>query len=91
MKVLALGKPEVEAEESHAEEIAIEASLKNNVILVSSPEGIEQLLSRGYGVTEEGKLRLTFYEALFLLGKKAMEVEDEEQRREDRGGDPENG
>lgn len=78
MKVLALGKPELEAEESQAEEITIAASLKDNVVTVSSPEGVEELSSRGYGILEDGKLRLTFYEALFLLGKEALEVEDEE-------------
>ena len=78
MKVLALGKPELETEESQAEEITIFASLKENVVTVSSPEGVEELSSRGYGVLEDDKLNLTFYEALFLLGKEAIELEDEE-------------
>jgi tRNA-intron endonuclease len=70
-----LGKPEVEAE-SQAAEITIAASLKGNVVTVSSPEGVEELSSRGYGVLEDSKLRLTFYETLFLLGKEALELED---------------
>ncbi len=73
-----MGKPEVEAEESQAEEITIVASLKDNVVSVSSLEGVEELSSRGYGVLEDGKLHLAFYEALFLLGKEALELEDEE-------------
>lgn len=77
MKVFALGKPEIEAEENQAEEIPIAASLKENVVTVSSPEGVEELSSRGYGVTEDDKFHLTFYEVLFLLGKKALELEDE--------------
>ncbi len=73
-----MGKPELEAEESQAAEITIAAFLKENVVTVSSPEGVEELTSRGYGVTEDDKLHLTFYEALFLLGKEALELEDEE-------------
>jgi tRNA-intron endonuclease len=71
-------KPEVEVEESQADEIPIIASLKKNVVMVSSPEGEEELTSRGYGITKDGKLRLTFYEALFLMSKEALELEDEE-------------
>jgi tRNA-intron endonuclease len=78
LKVLALGKLEIEAEESQAEEITIAASLKENVVTVSSPEGVKELSSRGYGVTEDGKLNLTFYEALFLLSKEKLELENEE-------------
>ena len=71
-------KPELEAEESQTEEMTIAASLKDNVVTVSSPEGVEELSLRGYGVLEGSKLRLTFYEALFLLGKDALELENEE-------------
>ncbi len=78
MKVLALDKSELETEESQVAEIPIGASIKENVVTVSSPEGVEELSSKGYGVTEDDKLRLTFYETLFLLGKGAIEVEDEE-------------
>jgi tRNA-intron endonuclease len=78
LKVLALDKSELETEESQVAEIPIGASIKENVVTVSSPEGVEELSSKGYGVTEDDKLRLTFYEALFLLGKGAIEVEDEE-------------
>ena len=78
MKVLVLDKSELETEESQVAEIPISVSLKETVVTVSSPEGVEELSSKGYGVTEDDKLRLTFYETLFLLGKGAIEVEDEE-------------
>jgi tRNA-intron endonuclease len=78
LKVLALDKSELETEESKAAEIPIGAAIKENVVTVSSPEGVEELSSKGYGVTEDDKLSLTFYEVLFLLGKGAIEVEDEE-------------
>lgn len=78
MKVVALGQSKPEADETRVAELKIEASLRENDVLVSSPEGIEGLSSRGYGVSENGKLTLTLYEALFLLGKGVIEVEDEE-------------
>jgi len=78
LKVLVLDKSELETEESQVAEIPISVSLKETVVTVSSPEGVEELSSKGYGVTEDDKLRLTFYETLFLLGKGAIEVEDEE-------------
>lgn len=78
MKVVALRQSKPEADETRVAELRIKASLGENGVLVSSPEGIEDLSSRGYGVSENGKLTLTFYEALFLLGKGVIEVEDEE-------------
>jgi tRNA-intron endonuclease len=77
VKVLALEKPKVKAERSQATEITIAASMKDNVVTVSSPEGIEELSTRGYGVSEDGKLALAFYEVLFLLGKETIELEYE--------------
>jgi len=78
LKVLELDKPELEAEKSQEIEMPVGASLKENVVTVSSPEAVEDFSLKGYGVTEDGKLRLTFYEALFLLGKGAIEIKDEE-------------
>lgn len=70
-KVAALEQSKREAE------LKIGASLRESNVLVSSPEDIEGLSSRGYGVSENGKLVLTFYEALFLLSRGILEVEDE--------------
>jgi tRNA-intron endonuclease len=77
LKVGALGKSKLETEEGRIVELKIKASLREKDVLVSSTEGVEGLSSRGYGVPENGKLTLTFYEALFLLGKEVIEVEDE--------------
>lgn len=66
----------------HEVELKIRASLGENGVLVSSPEDIEGLSSRGYGVSENGKLVLAFYEALFLLGKDILQVEDEKTGKE---------
>jgi tRNA-intron endonuclease len=79
---LALDKAEVEAEKpKDAVVVPVEASLKGPVVTVSSPEGIEEFSSKGYGVDEDGKLRLTLYEALFLLGKGAITVTDKETKK----------
>ncbi len=59
----------------------VKASLKEDKILVSSPEDIEGLASRGYGVLEDEKLTLTFYEALYLLGKNVLKVRDGKTRK----------
>jgi len=81
LKVVALGRSKLEAEESRVAELKIKASLRENDVLVSSPEGVEGFSSRGYGVPENGKLTLTFYEALFLLGKEVIEIEDQKTGR----------
>ena len=59
----------------------IEALLREKNILVSSEEeAIERLSSRGYGVSENENLTLSFYEALFLLGKGIVEIKDEKAK-----------
>ena len=64
------------AEVDRNAELTIEASLGEKGVLVSSPENIEELSSRGYGVPENEGLMVTFYEALFLLGKGIIEVKN---------------
>jgi tRNA-intron endonuclease len=78
---LASDKAEVEAEKpKDVVVLPVEASLKGTVVTVSSKDGVEEFSSKGYGVTEDGKLTLTFYESLFLLGKGAIEVTDKETK-----------
>ncbi|MCK5592840.1 hypothetical protein KAI31_01955, partial [Candidatus Bathyarchaeota archaeon] len=71
-----MAHPNGEAEATHTAEQKIKASLDDNGILVSSSEGIESLSMRGYGVFEGKKLTLAFYEALFLLSKGIIQIED---------------
>ena len=63
-----------------AETKKIQTFLRDKDVLVSSSEGVEELSSRGYGVAEDGNLALTFSEALFLLSKGIIEIEDEKGR-----------
>ncbi len=62
-------------------ESKINASMKEDGILVSSPEDVEELSRRGYGVAENAMLILTFYEGLFLLSKKVIEIKDAQTGR----------
>lgn len=78
MKVASLKHSKTKSNENRVTELKIEALLKENNVLVSLPEDIEGLSSRGYGVSENGKLTLTFYEALFLLGRGVLEIKSEE-------------
>ncbi|MDH5461048.1 MAG: tRNA-intron lyase [Candidatus Bathyarchaeota archaeon] len=66
----------------NVELVKTEGTLKENGVLVSSLEEIEELSSRGYGVPQNGNLLLTFYEALFLLSKGIIEVKDEKTGQE---------
>ena len=75
--ITALKQSKRAAEADRNAELKIEASLREKGALVSSPEDIEELSSRGYGVPENEGLMLIFYEALFLLGKGVIEVKNE--------------
>jgi len=71
-----LEPPEKTAEASRSVEMkAIKALLREKDVLVSSPEGAEELASRGYGTPENKKLALTLCEALFLMSKGVIEVD----------------
>jgi len=67
----------------NAEFKKIEALLREKDILVSSEEAevTERLSSRGYGVPENEKLTLSFYEALFLLSKGIIEVKSKKPKK----------
>ena len=73
---------EGKAEVGYEVELKIKASLEEKKVLVSSPEDIEGLSSRGYGMSENGKLALSFCEALFLQGKDILRVKDEKTGKE---------
>ncbi len=59
----------------------IEATLREKGVVVSSPESIEELSSRGYGTVKNKKLSLTLCEALFLLSKSIIAVKDRKTRK----------
>ncbi|MGD8505793.1 MAG: tRNA-intron lyase [Candidatus Bathyarchaeota archaeon] len=77
-------QPASETEKNRNTEIKkTETLLREKDILVSSveAEAIERLSSRGYGVSENENLTLSFYEALFLLSKGIIEIKDEKTKK----------
>jgi tRNA-intron endonuclease len=52
-------------------------------VRISKKESADELSSRGYGVAKKKELLLTFYEALYLLDKGMLEVEDENDEKVD--------
>lgn len=62
--------------EAHPE-IKVKGLLTENGVRIPKRQKVSELSSRGYGVAENDELLLTFYEALYLLDKGMLEVEDE--------------
>lgn len=60
-------------------ELKVKGLLVEKGVRISS-QNAESISSRGYGTIENAGLLLTFYEALYLLEKKMLEVEDEKRK-----------
>lgn len=60
-----------------SEQRLIKALLRENNVVVASSESVDELASRGYGTSEDGNLILSFCEALFLVGKGIITVDNE--------------
>lgn len=57
--------------------------LAQNRVRISKKEAVDELSSRGYGVVEKKQLVLNFCEALYLMEKQILEIEDEKGDQED--------
>lgn len=55
--------------------------MKNNEITVSTAENIDELAQRGYGTKQNKSLALAFYEALYLLGRQAIEIQQAKTKK----------
>jgi len=66
---------------SNTEAQIIKAVLKDKNIIVSTPDSIEELTTRGYGTQQNKTLTLAFYEALYLLSKQIIKVEQEKTKK----------
>jgi tRNA-intron endonuclease len=64
-------------------ELRIKGSLTENAVRISKNQNIEEISSRGYGSPEDDELLLAFYEALYLLEKNNLEVEDKNGEKVD--------
>ena len=71
----------VRAEREFTERKRAEAILTTNEIVVSTKSDIDALSSRGYGSVENEKLKLTFYESLFLLDKGLIEIKQKKTKK----------
>ncbi|NWG11249.1 tRNA-intron lyase [Candidatus Bathyarchaeota archaeon] len=54
----------------------VKGVLTEEGVQISKKQNVEEITSRGYGVTEKNKFLLKFYEALYLLDKGLVEVND---------------
>ncbi len=70
-----------EEKKSYNSELGIKGVLKENAVQVSKNQNVEEISSRGYGSLENGEFSLTFYEALYLLEKGFLQVEDEKGKK----------
>lgn len=64
-------------------EMAAKGVLTKKGVRVAEKSSIDSLSQRGYGTAEEDVFTLTFYEALYLLDKKLLEVKDEKGEKAD--------
>lgn len=58
-------------------EVRIKGLLVENGVKTSEKQGLDELSSRGYGTAEDDGFFLTFYEAMYLLDKGIVEVEND--------------
>lgn len=61
--------------------IIIKGVLTDRGVKIPKSQNVEELSSKGYGMTENDEFLLTFYEALYLLDKNLLEVKDEKGKR----------
>jgi len=64
-------------EPSSNSELRIKGLLTEKGVKIPKGQSVNELSSRGYGVAENDEFLLAFYEALYLLDKGILEVEDE--------------
>lgn len=64
-------------------ELRIKGLLAEKGVTIAKKQEADELSSRGYGVSEDGALLLTFCEALYLVDKSMLEVEDKKHGKAD--------
>ena len=63
--------------------LKVKSVLTEESVLVCEGQNYNEFMSRGYGVLENEDFLLKYYEALYLLGKGLLEVEDDQGRKID--------
>jgi tRNA-intron endonuclease len=64
-------------------ELRIKGLLVDKGVRILGKPNTDVLSSRGYGIPENGRLMLAFYEALYLVEKGLLEVEGENRGKQD--------
>jgi tRNA-intron endonuclease len=64
-------------------EIKIKGLVTGKGVKISKESDVNELSSRGYGVPQDSELLLAFYEALYLMEKGILEVEDKKAEKQD--------
>lgn len=64
-------------------EVKVKGFITEKGVKVTEKQSIDELSSRGYGTLEEKAFLLTFYEALYLLEKGLLTVENENNKEVD--------
>jgi tRNA-intron endonuclease len=70
-------------ESESSSEFKVKGLLIEKGVKISHRPHIDELQSRGYGVPEGKEMLLTFYEALYLLDKQMLDVENEKGKKID--------
>jgi tRNA-intron endonuclease, archaea type len=69
-----------EKEDSVGSEIKAKGTLIEKGVSVAERSNVDSLSSRGFGTTEDEVFTLSFFEALYLLDKDLLEVQDENKK-----------
>jgi tRNA-intron endonuclease len=72
-----------EKKEASISRTVVKGVLTEEGVKISKNQNVEEISSRGYGVTEKDEFLLKFYEALYLLDKGLMEVKDGKGKKAD--------
>lgn len=70
-----------EEKASGISEIKIKGVLTEKEVKISKNQNVEEVVSKGYGVTENNEFLLMFCEALYLFDKGLLDVKDEKGKK----------
>ena len=68
---------------AEASELKIKGLLGEDGVRIPKDKSVEEISSRGYGTAKNDTVLLTFYEALYLMDKDMLEVENKKGKRVD--------
>lgn len=72
-----------EEKKQTASEFKIKGRLYPEGVEISEKQSVDELSSRGYGISAKNRLLLAFYEALYLLDRGMLEIETGKRKKVD--------